>query len=262
MRCKPNVDIAILERSTTLTIKNGCYYEGGFLDNKFHGKGVYHWTDGDEYEGTWKDGEQHGVGIFRSADGAIEQYEMGNEGAETPPVGCDGACASSSVDDNQDFEEKDENLGGDGVGDGMGASSAKDDQSYSSVDDDQDYEDNEKFADDVYAPEDEPDEGTETLYDEVGLCSDGSSTSSVVYEDNEKFIDEYCTMVDPDEGIETPEDGVDVGSDGVCASSAEGDESVSSLIMTKTLSAVAVCRTLLKAIRMRESTRNTLAVMV
>jgi hypothetical protein len=63
-----------------MTYVNGCYYEGGFVDDKFQGdKGVYHWFDGDEYEGGWKDGERHGVGIFRSADGTVEysMYEMG-----------------------------------------------------------------------------------------------------------------------------------------------------------------------------------------
>jgi hypothetical protein len=63
-----------------MTYANGCYYEGGFVDDKFHGdKGVYHWFDGDEYEGGWKDGERHGVGIFRKADGTVE-YSMYDTG--------------------------------------------------------------------------------------------------------------------------------------------------------------------------------------
>jgi hypothetical protein len=66
--------------SGKMTYVSGSYYEGRFLNDKFHGdKGVYHWLDGDEYEGGWKDGERHGVGIFRSADGTVEYstYEMG-----------------------------------------------------------------------------------------------------------------------------------------------------------------------------------------
>ncbi len=66
--------------SGKMTYASGSYYEGSFIDDKFHGeKGVYHWLDGDEYEGGWKDGERHGVGIFRSADGTVEYstYEMG-----------------------------------------------------------------------------------------------------------------------------------------------------------------------------------------
>jgi hypothetical protein len=64
-----------------MTYSNGSYYEGFFVDDKFHGdRGVYHWNDGDEYDGGWKDGERNGVGIFRASDGTVEysMYEMGN----------------------------------------------------------------------------------------------------------------------------------------------------------------------------------------
>ena len=63
-----------------MTYVSGSIYEGGFVDDKFHGdKGSYRWSDGDEYEGGWKDGERQGVGVFRSADGTVEYsiYEMG-----------------------------------------------------------------------------------------------------------------------------------------------------------------------------------------
>jgi hypothetical protein len=60
-----------------MTYASGAYYEGGFVNDKFHGeKGVYHWSDGDEYEGGWKDMERHGIGIFRSADGTVEYHMM------------------------------------------------------------------------------------------------------------------------------------------------------------------------------------------
>jgi len=64
-----------------MTYGSGNYYEGHFVNNKFHGvKGVYHWVDGDEYEGSWKDGERDGIGAFRSADGTV-QYSVFESGA-------------------------------------------------------------------------------------------------------------------------------------------------------------------------------------
>ncbi|KAL7523765.1 hypothetical protein ACHAXR_001046, partial [Thalassiosira sp. AJA248-18] len=63
-----------------MTYDTGNYYEGGFVDDKFHGdQGVYHWSDGDEYEGSWKDGERNGKGSFKKADGTVEysMYEKG-----------------------------------------------------------------------------------------------------------------------------------------------------------------------------------------
>jgi hypothetical protein len=55
-----------------MTYDDGSYYDGGFVNDKFHGdSGVYHWFDGDEYKGSFKDGERHGVGIFRTTDGVM-----------------------------------------------------------------------------------------------------------------------------------------------------------------------------------------------
>jgi hypothetical protein len=38
------------------------YYEGEFKRNNYHGKGEYHYGDGDYYKGMWKDGKYHGQG--------------------------------------------------------------------------------------------------------------------------------------------------------------------------------------------------------
>jgi hypothetical protein len=57
-----------------MTYSSGNTYEGGFVNNKYHGeKGIYKWSDGDHFEGPWKDGERDGaVCIYRKADGGVE----------------------------------------------------------------------------------------------------------------------------------------------------------------------------------------------
>ncbi len=42
------------------------YYEGEFKRNHFHGKGEYHYGDGDYYKGMWKDSKYHGQGAAYS----------------------------------------------------------------------------------------------------------------------------------------------------------------------------------------------------
>ena len=42
------------------------YYEGEFKRNNYHGKGEYHYGDGDYYKGDWKDGKYHGQGAAYS----------------------------------------------------------------------------------------------------------------------------------------------------------------------------------------------------
>jgi hypothetical protein len=38
------------------------YYEGEFKRNEYHGKGEYHYGDGNYYKGMWKDSKYHGHG--------------------------------------------------------------------------------------------------------------------------------------------------------------------------------------------------------
>eukprot|EP00804_Cyclotella_cryptica_P016739 CCRYP_002034-RA/>CCRYP_002034-RA protein AED:0.26 eAED:0.26 QI:348/1/1/1/1/1/2/131/940 len=66
-----------------ITYDDGGYYDGHFVDDKFHKTGVYKWNDGDEYDGEWADGERNGIGIFRKADGGVE-YSFFKNGS---PVG-------------------------------------------------------------------------------------------------------------------------------------------------------------------------------
>jgi len=42
------------------------YYEGEFKRNQWHGKGEYHYGDGDYYKGMWKDSKYHGQGAAYS----------------------------------------------------------------------------------------------------------------------------------------------------------------------------------------------------
>lgn len=45
------------------------YYEGDWVEGIRHGKGVYHWADGNIYEGDWVDGDFNGNGRYDWANG-------------------------------------------------------------------------------------------------------------------------------------------------------------------------------------------------
>ena len=45
-------------------VKDGNTYSGEFLNNLFHGKGVYHFSNGDYYNGTFKKGMPDGWGVY------------------------------------------------------------------------------------------------------------------------------------------------------------------------------------------------------
>ena len=44
-------------------------YEGGFSKGRKTGHGVYIWVQGDRYEGEWFDDKPNGLGLLRKADG-------------------------------------------------------------------------------------------------------------------------------------------------------------------------------------------------
>ncbi len=41
---------------------DGSYYDGEFLANDIHGRGVYVWPDGKKYVGQWGKNKMHGKG--------------------------------------------------------------------------------------------------------------------------------------------------------------------------------------------------------
>ncbi len=55
------------------TWQDGRRYEGNYILNKKHGRGVYTYSDGSKYNGEWCDGLQHGVGTIVDADGTYER---------------------------------------------------------------------------------------------------------------------------------------------------------------------------------------------
>ena len=45
-------------------VKDGHTYTGEFLNNQFHGKGAYWFSDGDYFNGTFKNGLPDGWGVY------------------------------------------------------------------------------------------------------------------------------------------------------------------------------------------------------
>lgn len=46
-------------------------YKGEFLNDKFHGQGIYSWFNGKCYSGEWKNGQMDGVGEFYWPKGTV-----------------------------------------------------------------------------------------------------------------------------------------------------------------------------------------------
>ncbi len=62
-------DVNNLQDFYRVRMKNGEVYEGMFLDENYHGVGMYTFKDGSVYEGLWFRGFRFGHGHFRSAEG-------------------------------------------------------------------------------------------------------------------------------------------------------------------------------------------------
>ena len=51
---------------------------GQFKNGLRHGKGNFHYSNGDIYDGDWKDDKPHGYGVFRYR---VNEESQGNESA-------------------------------------------------------------------------------------------------------------------------------------------------------------------------------------
>jgi len=90
-----------------MTYVSGNYYEGGFVNDKFHcDKGTYRWSDGDEHVGQWKDGERQGKGSFTNADGSVEysMYKKGQAEGEGVWMSADRKIAYALLDGEKKLE--------------------------------------------------------------------------------------------------------------------------------------------------------------
>ena len=61
------------------SFSDGSYYEGDFVNGKFHGKGKYTWADGTYYEGDFANGDFNGYGKRTYDDGAVYEGEFEND---------------------------------------------------------------------------------------------------------------------------------------------------------------------------------------
>ena len=55
----------------SFSFANGDFYEGDWLDGKFHGHGMYKSSNGDLYTGEWVSNAKQGVGSYQSAESQI-----------------------------------------------------------------------------------------------------------------------------------------------------------------------------------------------
>ena len=62
-----------------LKFSSGDVYEGGFVNDLFHGKGTYRSVNSDLFKGMWKNGMKHGKGTFEGADGSIQIGQWVND---------------------------------------------------------------------------------------------------------------------------------------------------------------------------------------
>ena len=66
----------------TLSMANGCRYEGQFGGGFFQGHGVLTHPDGARYEGAFEVGKYHGYGVFTAQDGMKFEVTTVHVGAD------------------------------------------------------------------------------------------------------------------------------------------------------------------------------------
>ena len=66
-------------RNGKVTYANGDIYDGQFLNDKRHGKGIYHYANGERYEGDYFEGMRQGQGTMYYKNGRKDEGEWQND---------------------------------------------------------------------------------------------------------------------------------------------------------------------------------------
>ena len=77
---------------------SGNYYEGGFLNDIYHGDDwLYVWHDGDMETSSWRDGKQYGTRVYRAvlSSGRVGAAARGGGGEEEGR--CSIACTRATM---------------------------------------------------------------------------------------------------------------------------------------------------------------------
>ena len=76
------------ERTKGILLFDGESYDGEFLMDAFHGKGTFHYKNGEIYEGSWEKGLRSGTGTLTGPDGKVKyQGEWLNNYPANDPAG-------------------------------------------------------------------------------------------------------------------------------------------------------------------------------
>lgn len=59
-------------------------YVGNMQDGKCHGKGIYHFVNGDKYDGEWYKGVRHGYGVHIAKDGKMYKGNWADDKRSEP----------------------------------------------------------------------------------------------------------------------------------------------------------------------------------
>ena len=57
----------IIDHKDISSVKWSGSYDGSWVDNLKHGKGVFAYENGDKYSGDWKNGKKEGFGTYSYA---------------------------------------------------------------------------------------------------------------------------------------------------------------------------------------------------
>ena len=79
-------------------------YDGEWKNDKYEGKGIYYYKNGDRYEGDWKNGKREGKGIYYYSygDRKMGDYLDGEEKGKHVTLTFDGKIETNDDDNNND----------------------------------------------------------------------------------------------------------------------------------------------------------------